>query len=160
MVTKKDYRESVDRTISRIEHFRDTVERAGANFRRGKGGQSVQYHDHFANITPSTLSQLEWWAKVFADAPANLRVLQGEIERLTAEVDILRGNYCEQECEVDGERTTRDRCGVCRKCAFRRGAEAMQAAAAKRLDAQGINGVTSAYFGNIIRATPIPEDKP
>jgi hypothetical protein len=41
--------------------------------------------------------------------------------------------------------------------AFRRGAEAMREAAAKRLDAQGINNVHT--YGNIVRATPVPEDK-
>lgn len=44
--------------------------------------------------------------------------------------------------------------------AFRRGAKAMREAAAIRLDAEGINGSTGPYFGNIIRALPVPEDEP
>jgi hypothetical protein len=43
---------------------------------------------------------------------------------------------------------------------YQRGAEAMREAAAKRIDAEGINGVNGTYFGNIIRTMPIPEGKP
>jgi hypothetical protein len=43
--------------------------------------------------------------------------------------------------------------------AYQRGAEAMRTAAASRIDAEGINGCTGPYFGNIIRALPLPEDK-
>lgn len=42
---------------------------------------------------------------------------------------------------------------------FKRGAEAMREAAAVRLDTEGINGSTGPYFGNIIRALPVPEDE-
>ncbi len=93
---------------------------------------------------------------VDSDLQLAVKRLSAEVERLTAEVDVLRGTFCEEECVVDGETMTRDRCGVCRKCAYRRGAEAMREAAAKRFDAQGIDGLTSAYFCNIIRATPVP----
>lgn len=44
--------------------------------------------------------------------------------------------------------------------AFIRGAEAMREAAAVRIDAEGINGSTGPYFGNILRSLPVPEDKP
>ena len=93
--------------------------------------------------------------------------LTAEVERLTAEVDVLHGTFCEEECEVDGETMTRDRCSVCRKCAFRRGAEAMREAAAKVCDDMRSAARTDdpAWVGcreacaEDIRAEPIPEDR-
>ena len=67
-------------------------------------------------------TQAENDVEFIANAPTDLRALMDEVERLTAEIDVLRGTFCEEECEVDGETMTRDRCGVCLKCAYRRGA--------------------------------------
>lgn len=44
-----------------------------------------------------------------------------------------------------------------RTISFLRGVETMREAAAARLDGEAINGVTSPYFGNLIRAITIPE---
>ncbi len=90
--------------------------------------------------------------------------LQEEVERLKAEVAVLRGTFCEEACEIDGETMTRDRCGVCRKCAYRRGAEAMREAAV----AAARFALTRGFFVPAhvkpvilaIRDLPIPEDKP
>ena len=51
-----------------IDAFADTAERAVANSRRQKGGMQVPYLDDFANIAPSTVARLEWWAKRMREA--------------------------------------------------------------------------------------------
>ena len=49
-----------------VMSFIDTVERAAYHFRnKDKGGQSVGFFSDFANITPSTLRELEWWVQRF-----------------------------------------------------------------------------------------------
>jgi hypothetical protein len=58
----------IDRVEQTIEGFCGSVESAAANFRRPKGGQHVGFHGDFANITPSTLSRLEWWARALRKA--------------------------------------------------------------------------------------------
>jgi hypothetical protein len=86
----------------------------------------------------------------------NLRLTR-ERDEARAEVERLRslkpiGTYS-LDWNHEQERMTVAR------AAYQRGAEAMREAAAKRIDAEGINGVNGPYFGNIIRALPIPEEK-
>lgn len=59
-------------------------------------------------------------AQLIARAPYNLKALTDEVESLQAEVEMLRGVGCSED--GDGP------CGVCRKCAFKKGAEAMREA--------------------------------
>ncbi len=54
--------------VARVEGFIDVVTRAAAHFRRDKSGVQVPYHDDFASVTPSTLHDLEWWARTFSRA--------------------------------------------------------------------------------------------
>lgn len=68
-----------------------------------------------------------------------------------AEVDMLRGVGCMED--GDGP------CGVCRKCAYRRGAEAMREACLR--DMERFMDADSPYPGvmaHSIRALPIPEE--
>lgn len=45
------------------ESFATTAEAAVAHHEsKGKGGQHVPFHDDFANVPPSTVSRLRWWA--------------------------------------------------------------------------------------------------
>lgn len=75
--------------------------------------------------------------------------------RLVAEVEMLRGVGC-QDTDKAGEAQSGP-CGVCRKCAYQRGAEAMREAAASAvLTRFHLSSVTLAQS---IRALPIPEDK-
>ena len=66
-MSDKPIEQDMDLTIH-VERFINLVERAGANARRPKGGMQVPYHDDFANVTPSTLQELEWWVRSFKHA--------------------------------------------------------------------------------------------
>jgi hypothetical protein len=89
-----------------------------------------------------------------ASSLAMARIAGDKHDQKCAEVDVLRGVGCEE----DGDGS----CGVCRKCAYRRGAEAMRDAAANALDmaGQGTLCDTSAcdHWGRYVRALPIPEE--
>lgn len=45
------------------EGFALMAEAAVSNARREKGGMQVPFHGDFANITPSNVGRLEWWAR-------------------------------------------------------------------------------------------------
>jgi hypothetical protein len=93
-----------------------------------------------------------------------LREADAGLTALRAEVDVLRGTFCEEECEVDGETMKRDRCGVCRKCAYRRGAEKMKEAAViasrENVGCRHMVCHSCTSPASVIRAIPVPEDKP
>lgn len=48
-------------------------------------------------------------------------------------------------------------CGVCRKCAYRRGAEAMREACARWMSER--EGISQWVYDDALSALPIPEDK-
>ncbi len=50
------------------ESFADVAERAVAAHRAPRTGMQVPYHDDFANVAPSVVARLEWWAKRFREA--------------------------------------------------------------------------------------------
>jgi hypothetical protein len=77
-------------------------------------------------------------ARRMTEAQIRRDELGAEVERLTAEVEMLRGVGC---CESDKlDEPPSGPCGVCRKCAYRRGVEAMREAWCR------------------VRALPIPEE--
>ena len=47
------------------ESFASTAEAAVAHHRAPKGGQQVPFHGDFANVMPSVVARLEWWARAF-----------------------------------------------------------------------------------------------
>jgi hypothetical protein len=92
--------------------------------------------------------------EIAQDCIREARKWKAKAVQAKAEADVLRGTYCEEECEVDGERVKRNPCGVCTKCAFRRGAEAMREAALAACWHHG-----AMYLHKQIGALPVPEDK-
>ena len=77
-----------------------------------------------------------------------------EVERLTAEVEMLRGVGC---CESDKlNEPPSGPCGVCRKCAYRRGAEAMREACARWMSER--EGISQWVYDDALSALPIPEE--
>lgn len=103
-------------------------------------------------------------AEGFAPRMSDATLLLAEVERLTAEVEVLRGVGCMED--GDGP------CGVCRKCAFQRGVAAMREAAAHLVEHKPRHGTPTqgtgfAQFGcgycdmaAQVRALPNPEDTP
>jgi hypothetical protein len=90
-------------------------------------------------------------ARRMTEAQIRRDELGAEVERLTAEVEMLRGVGC---CESDKlDEPPSGPCGVCRKCAYRRGAEAMREACARVADAHCVPGTR-----DVIRGLSIPED--
>jgi hypothetical protein len=98
-------------------------------------------------------------ARRMTEAQIRRDELGAEVERLTAEVEMLRGVGC---CESDKlDEPPSGPCGVCRKCAYRRGAEAMREACAncvKHLSHEDGLGMGSQRLEGSIRALPIPEE--
>jgi predicted RNase H-like nuclease (RuvC/YqgF family) len=81
---------------------------------------------------------------------------RAEVERLTAEVEMLRGVGC---CESDKlDEPPSGPCGVCRKCAYRRGAEAMREACASAMRPIMRSMISRTEAAQTIRALPIPEE--
>ncbi len=64
--------------VTAVESFIDVAERAIANHRRPKGGMQVPYFDDFAQITPSVVGRLEWWARTFRAAIAAIAGTPGK----------------------------------------------------------------------------------
>jgi hypothetical protein len=88
-----------------------------------------------------------------ASSLAMARIAGDKHDQKCAEVDVLRGVGCEE----DGDGS----CGVCRKCAYIRGAEAMREACARVVDAAEADGrqcVRVSAMADDIRALPIPEE--
>ena len=80
---------------------------------------------------------------------------RAEVERLTAEVEMLRGVGC---CESDKlDEPPSGPCDVCRKCASRRGAEAMREACAVLVSNEKRLWLRSELIADL-RALPIPEE--
>lgn len=52
------------------ENFAFTAERAIAAHYAPKTGMQVPFHGDFCNVMPSTITNLEWWAKRFREALA------------------------------------------------------------------------------------------
>jgi len=105
-----------------------------------------------ATLEKRAEAHLEWQEEQFAKQKRKFRqaaAAEEEITRLKAEIDVLRGVGCMEAKE--GEEASGP-CGVCRKCAFRRGAEAMKAAAVSSLD--------SVHDQYLVDYLPVPEDKP
>ena len=98
-------------------------------------GLKIQGHDKAKRDS-------EFIASARGDVPA----LLAEVERLTAEVEMLRGVGCMED--GDGP------CGVCRKCAFKRGVAAMREAAASHFSVVAPYD----YIAPRIRSLPDPED--
>lgn len=48
-----------------VEYFIEVAEAAVANHRKKTGGQQVQYHGDFCQISPGIAQNLEWWTKRF-----------------------------------------------------------------------------------------------
>ena len=77
-----------------------------------------------------------------------------EVEKLTAEVAMLRGVGC---CESDKlDEPPSGPCGVCRKCAYRRGAEAMRTVCVTAWDE--LKSAEWETTGERLSALPIPEE--
>jgi hypothetical protein len=99
------------------------------------------------------------WAadsELVANAPTDLRTLLDEVERLTAEREILH--------ELT-DRAAAEQAQKARDAAFQRGAEAMRESAARRCEVSPIHGertTTARHYADAVRALPlpIPEDKP
>ena len=94
-----------------------------------------------------------------ASSLAMARIAGDKHDQKCAEVDVLRGVGCEE----DGDGS----CGVCRKCAYRRGAEAMREACAIRGGDKAYERMTKFWppasgmkqaVRDAIRALPIPEE--
>lgn len=83
-----------------------------------------------------------------ASSLAMARIAGDKHDQKCAEVDVLRGVGCEED--GDGP------CGVCRKCAFRRGAEAMRDACAR--EASVCANHRGEELDAILSALPIPEE--
>lgn len=74
--------------------FIAAVKDAAAHARRPRGGQQVPFHGDFANIQPSALGRLEWWARNFEGVgnfdyavtylTAQLNEAQAEVAKLRA----------------------------------------------------------------------------
>lgn len=77
---------------------------------------------------------------------------QHERDEARAEVEMLRGVGCQTADKADEEPS--GPCGVCRKCAYQRGAEAMREAAIRLLEENH-----ASIEADVIRALPVPEDK-
>lgn len=79
---------------------------------------------------------------------------RAEVEKLTAEVAMLRGVGC---CESDKlDEPPSGPCGVCRKCAYRRGAEAMRTVCVTAWDE--LKSAEWETTGERLSALPIPEE--
>ena len=83
-----------------------------------------------------------------ASSLAMARIAGDKHDQKCAEVDVLRGVGCEE----DGDGS----CGVCRKCAYRRGAEAMREACAR--EASVCANHRGEELDAILSALPIPEE--
>jgi hypothetical protein len=82
-----------------------------------------------------------------ASSLAMARIAGDKHDQKCAEVDVLRGVGCEE----DGDGS----CGVCRKCAYRRGAEAMREACANAVERSLL---PHDHTAQSLRALPIPEE--
>ena len=51
-----------DKILDEIKLIKETFQ-AAVNSKQQKGGQHVPYHGDFANITPSSIREMEWWIK-------------------------------------------------------------------------------------------------
>lgn len=80
-----------------------------------------------------------------------LETLTHQRDMARAEVEMLRGVGCMEE--GDGP------CGACRKCAYRRGAEAMREAARAACNPVLRSMASRSEIAEAIRVLPIPEDK-
>ena len=76
---------------------------------------------------------------------------QRERDEARAEVEMLRGVGCLED--GDGP------CGACRKCAYRRGAEAMREIVAELFQGNKPGLAAMPAWAAFIRSLPIPEDK-
>lgn len=84
-----------------------------------------------------------------ASSLAMARVAGEKHDQKCAEADVLRGVGCNE----DGDGS----CGVCRKCAYRRGAEAMREACARWMSER--EGISQWVYDDALSALPIPENK-
>lgn len=100
--------------------------------------------DDLRRCLRSVIAQRDEARAEAASSLAMARVAGEKYDQKCAEVDVLRG----VGCNVDGDGP----CGVCRKCAYRRGAEAMREACAQRCCG------TTDWFAAELRALPIPEE--
>ncbi len=88
-------------------------------------------------------------ATFIAHAPADLRALLDEVERLTMELHASQAEVVELHADpLPAAAWVRE----VERAAFARGAEAMRTALVQRVDWHG-------YMADIIRAEPVPEDK-
>jgi len=63
MSEEKELKEQRDTLYDELDAIRYIFKAAIHNHRKPKGGQQVMYHGDFANVTPSSIREMEWWAK-------------------------------------------------------------------------------------------------
>lgn len=67
-----------ERMLALLQCFEAEIEAAAQHLAsKGRGGQHVSFHGDFAQVPPSGIGRLRWWAREFREAAQSKQVPEG-----------------------------------------------------------------------------------